>query len=63
MGEIIDKVKGKAKQVGGILTGNKGLQTEGQLDEAKGAIKGIANKLDGAVTKTVDKMKQGVKKV
>ena len=46
-----------------ILTGNKGLQTEGQLDEAKGAIKGIANKLDGAVTKTVDKIKQGVKKV
>jgi hypothetical protein len=37
MGEIIDKVKGKAKQVEGILTGDKARQQEGELDEALGS--------------------------
>ena len=36
MGEIIDKVKGKAKQIEGIITGDKARQQEGEIDEAKG---------------------------
>src|ERR1700690_4113433 len=36
MGEIMDKVKGKAKQVAGTLTGNDKLKTEGEVDELKG---------------------------
>jgi uncharacterized protein YjbJ (UPF0337 family) len=40
MGEIIDKVKGKAKQVEGKVTGNKARQAEGIADEMKGKAKG-----------------------
>jgi uncharacterized protein YjbJ (UPF0337 family) len=40
MGEIIDKLKGKAKQVEGDITGDRALHAEGRLDEAKGKIKG-----------------------
>src|SRR5579871_1771833 len=49
MGEIIDKVKGKAKQVEGIITGDKARQNEGKLDEAKGKIKGVVNRVEDAV--------------
>ena len=40
MGEIIDKVKGKLKQVEGDLTNDPVRKAEGQLDELKGDIKG-----------------------
>jgi uncharacterized protein YjbJ (UPF0337 family) len=40
MGEIIDKAKGKAKQVEGDLTGDRERHAEGRLDEAKGKLKG-----------------------
>jgi len=63
MGELLDKVKGKSKQVEGIVTGNKVRQAEGQLDEAKGAAKGIVNKVGGALHKAVDSVKQGAKKI
>ena len=33
MGEIIDRIKGKAKQVEGIITGDKARQQEGKRDE------------------------------
>jgi uncharacterized protein YjbJ (UPF0337 family) len=36
MGEIIDKVKGKIKQAVGGLAGDKKLENEGKVDEAKG---------------------------
>jgi uncharacterized protein YjbJ (UPF0337 family) len=35
MGEIIDKTKGKIKQGGGDLTGNKKLKRLGERDECK----------------------------
>lgn len=67
MGEIIDKVKGKAKQIEGILTGDKARQQEGELDEAKGNVKGVvndvANKVEGAVHHAVDAVKKAVKKL
>ena len=40
MGEIIDKLKGKAKQVEGDITGDRARHAEGRLDEAKGKLKG-----------------------
>lgn len=40
MGEIIDKLKGKVKQVEGDLTGDRSRHAEGRVDEAKGDLKG-----------------------
>lgn len=40
MGEIIDKVKGKMKQVEGDLTGDRARHAEGRIDELKGDVKG-----------------------
>ena len=40
MGELIDKVKGKAKQVEGSITGDRGRQAEGLVEEKKGDLKG-----------------------
>ena len=40
MGEIIDKLKGKAKQAEGSITGDRGRQAEGLIDEKKGDVKG-----------------------
>ena len=55
MGEIIDKVKGKIKQVAGSLSGDKKLEREGKVAEAKGALKGAVEDVKHAV-------KEGVKK-
>ncbi len=49
MGEIIDKVKGKAKVAAGTLTGDKKLQREGKVDVAKGKVKGVAEDVKRAV--------------
>jgi uncharacterized protein YjbJ (UPF0337 family) len=50
MGEIIDKLKGKAKQVHGDLTGDRERHAEGTVDEAKGKLKG-----------KLEEVKQGIK--
>jgi uncharacterized protein YjbJ (UPF0337 family) len=63
MGEIIDKVKGKAKQVEGIITGDKARQHEGKLDEAKGKLKGVVNRVEGAVERVAVAAQQAVKKI
>ena len=63
MGEIIDKVKGKAKQIEGIITGDKARRQEGELDEAKGNAKGVVNRVEGAVTAAVDAVKHAVKQI
>ena len=49
MGEIIDKVKGKIKQVEGDLTGDKQLHAEGVLDETKGKLEGAVKAVKHAV--------------
>jgi uncharacterized protein YjbJ (UPF0337 family) len=51
MGEIIDTVKGKIKQAAGGLAGDKKLQREGKVDEAKGKVKGAVEDLKRAVRK------------
>jgi Raf kinase inhibitor-like YbhB/YbcL family protein len=55
MGEIIDKVKGKIKQAGGALSGDKKLTREGKLDEAKGNAKGAVEDVKHAVKDAVRK--------
>jgi uncharacterized protein YjbJ (UPF0337 family) len=49
MGEIIDKVKGKAKQVVGTVTENDKLKAEGKVDELKGKAKGAVENVKQAV--------------
>jgi uncharacterized protein YjbJ (UPF0337 family) len=49
MGEIIDKVKGKIKQAAGSLSGDKKLEREGKVDQAKGKVKGAAEDVKYAV--------------
>lgn len=48
MGEIIDKTKGKIKQVAGALAGNDKLKAEGEIDELKGAVKGAVEDIKHA---------------
>ncbi len=49
MGEIIDKAKGKIKQVAGALTGDNKLKVEGKVDELKGKAKGAVEEVKQAV--------------
>jgi uncharacterized protein YjbJ (UPF0337 family) len=55
MGEIIDKVKGKIKQAAGSLSGDKKLEREGKMDEAKGKVKGAVEDAKHAVKDAVKK--------
>jgi uncharacterized protein YjbJ (UPF0337 family) len=45
MGELIDKAKGKAKEVTGVVTGDRALEAEGKADRAKGEVKGSFEEL------------------
>jgi uncharacterized protein YjbJ (UPF0337 family) len=63
MGEIIDRIKGKAKQVEGIITGDKARQQEGKRDEAKADVEHVVNQVEGAVELAVDAVKHVVKKI
>jgi uncharacterized protein YjbJ (UPF0337 family) len=49
MGEIIDTVKGKIKQAAGALAGDKKLEREGKVDQAKGQAKGAVEDVKHAV--------------
>ncbi len=49
MGEIIDKVKGKIKQAAGSVSGDKKLEREGKVDQAKGKVKGAVEDVKHAV--------------
>ena len=53
MGEIIDKAKGKIKQAVGAAAGDKKLEREGKLDEAKGKVKGAVEGVKQAVKDAV----------
>jgi uncharacterized protein YjbJ (UPF0337 family) len=53
MGEIIDKVKGKLKQVEGELTNDPVRKAEGQLDELKGNVKGAFEEVKNDIKKAL----------
>jgi uncharacterized protein YjbJ (UPF0337 family) len=55
MGELIDKAKGKIKQAAGNLAGDKKLEREGKVDEAKGNVKGAVEDVKHAVKDAVKK--------
>ena len=55
MGEIIDKVKGKIKQVAGKATGDKKLERQGKVDEVKGRVKGAVEEVKHGVKDTAKK--------
>jgi uncharacterized protein YjbJ (UPF0337 family) len=55
MGEIIDNVKGKLKQAAGTLAGDKKLKREGQIDEAKGKLKGSVEDVKHAIKSAAKK--------
>ena len=55
MGELTDKVTGRAKQAAGAITGDDETRREGVRDERKGDAK-------GAVNDAADKVKDGVDK-
>jgi uncharacterized protein YjbJ (UPF0337 family) len=45
----LDKVKGRAKEAAGDLTGNRDLEREGKVDRASGSIKDKLNDMTGKV--------------
>jgi uncharacterized protein YjbJ (UPF0337 family) len=55
MGGKTDEVKGRIKEAAGALTGNDKLREEGKTDQAVG-------KVEQAVQKTADTVKEAVKK-
>ena len=55
MGEIIDTVKGKAKQAQGRVTGDRAKQAEGVADELKGKAKGAFEEIKTDVKRAVRK--------
>jgi uncharacterized protein YjbJ (UPF0337 family) len=48
MGEIVDKIKGKAKQIAGTVAGNDKLKADGEVDELKGNAKGAVEDIKRA---------------
>jgi uncharacterized protein YjbJ (UPF0337 family) len=52
-----DKVAGKAKEVAGHVTGNKKLETEGKVDQVKGAVRNLAADAKDAGKEAIDSVK------
>jgi len=40
MGELIDKAKGRLRRIFGAITGDRGEEVRGAIDEKKGEVKG-----------------------
>lgn len=60
MSGSIDKLNGKAKQAVGNVTDNKKLETEGKLQEAKGAIADTADSAIKSINKKVDEFEESL---
>jgi uncharacterized protein YjbJ (UPF0337 family) len=61
MGEMIDKTKGKLKQAVGAVTGDRALVQEGQNDEDKGKLEGVANGVKQAAHEVKEAVKEALK--
>ena len=57
-----DKVAGKIKEFAGRVTGNKKLETEGKVDQVKGAIHNAAGNAKDAGKKAIDTLKKSPSK-
>ncbi len=63
MNGLMDKIKGKAKQFEGIVTGDKARKFQGTVDVAKGNVKDAAEKVGDAAHKAVDAATRVSKKI
>jgi uncharacterized protein YjbJ (UPF0337 family) len=57
-----DRVAGKIKEFAGRVTGNKKLETEGKVDQLKGAIHNAAGDAKDAGKKAIDTLKKSPSK-
>ena len=57
MGAKSDQVKGHAKEVAGIVTGDKRLKSEGKVDRLAGETKGKVDEVKDKVEEVIDKAK------
>jgi len=57
MGAISDKLKGKAKQVEGRVTGDKIREAQGSAQKAKGDIEGAVDRAKNRARAKIDEMK------
>ncbi|MFS7390398.1 CsbD family protein [Carnobacterium maltaromaticum] len=53
-----DKIKGKAKEVTGDVTGDKGTKAEGFFDQAVGKVKEVASEVKEKTEDIVDDVKE-----
>ena len=53
----VDKAVGKTKEVAGHATGNKKLETEGKVDQVKGAAHNAAGDVKDAGKEAIDSVK------
>ena len=60
MGSIMDKVKGKAKEIEGRVTGDKVRTAQGKAGMAKGEVKGIAERAGAKVKAGVSRAKSKI---
>ena len=51
---MVDKAKGKAKEIGGVATDNRDWEAEGKLDQVKGKVKEGLGNLRQGIKKTLD---------
>jgi uncharacterized protein YjbJ (UPF0337 family) len=59
---VVDKVIGKAKEVAGRVTGNKKLETEGKVDQVKGAVRNAAGDAKDAGKEAIGSIKNAASK-
>lgn len=57
MGAISDKLKGKAKQAEGRITGDKVRETQGKAEETKGKVEGAVDRAKYRARAKIDEMK------
>jgi uncharacterized protein YjbJ (UPF0337 family) len=57
MGAISDKLKGKAKQVEGRVTGDKIRETQGTAEKKKGDVEGAVDRAKNRARAKIDEMK------
>ena len=58
----VDKVTGKAKEIVGRVTGNKKLETEGKVDQVKGAVHTAAGDAKDIGKEAIDRVKNAASK-
>jgi uncharacterized protein YjbJ (UPF0337 family) len=61
MGATSDKIKGKAKQVEGRLTGDKLREAQGAAQKTKGDVEGAASRAGRDIKRGARKVKRNIK--